>query len=539
MEAGWHLLRSGETLRGARLLADAATEVAWRGDGLQAAAAPLEAALEVYRAEGRPVERCVELLVPLVLGGQAFDRRLVVRHGPAAFAAIRKASGLETASRLQPLLGGRLGLYAGLARATARFLALPDSERRQGVRATLIGSFSAAVALVGSAVGRFDTDEAERIVQGIRPLEAFGRGHPGRFVYDFCDALLTVSRGLDGAGREKLHALLERLQNPRLFAGLPGSARQQFQAGILFLLGVGDAYLGGGLARARELETLGLSVYKSNAELLRALHFAHRGQLDLADRCIQAYEAQATGSVTALLEITMPHTLGTIHRLTGDVVGLRAAVEQLDYLVEDIPSVAEFRDLTKAAWLASIGDLEASCRLYQELVERDSRRTFTGWVPALGLYASVLNELGLHARARDACERVLGALTESDLSRYTFHDIVRRERAVAEAGLGSTHEACARLDALVHRGEHCWNPLATGLAHRDRALVALRMGDRSGFERHRDAMAEWFRSTRNPALVAQCERLSLRNPVPGALSSPDVMTERIEVTVPRGRARSS
>ena len=59
---------------------------------------------------------------------------------------------------------------------------------------------------------------------------------------------------------------------------------------------------------------------------------------------------------------------------------------------------------------------------------------------------------------------------------------------------------------LAEHGHHD-NRLMIGLLHKTRAEVAIAMSDAAAFEVHASEMEHRFRSTRNPELITQCERL--------------------------------
>jgi hypothetical protein len=86
--------------------------------------------------------------------------------------------------------------------------------------------------------------------------------------------------------------------------------------------------------------------------------------------------------------------------------------------------------------------------------------------------------------------------------------VVEQQLALADAQLGNCDGAAARLETLLDEVEASSNPLLIGSLHRHRAHVALIARDAAAFERHLSAMARWFRATKNPALIQQCERFA-------------------------------
>ena len=85
-----------------------------------------------------------------------------------------------------------------------------------------------------------------------------------------------------------------------------------------------------------------------------------------------------------------------------------------------------------------------------------------------------------------------------------------RPLALAESGLGNHAEAARILDELLAKHGHEDNALLVGLLHKARTEVALAMGDSEKTKVHLGETDVRFRSTKNPALIAQCERLAER-----------------------------
>jgi hypothetical protein len=101
------------------------------------------------------------------------------------------------------------------------------------------------------------------------------------------------------------------------------------------------------------------------------------------------------------------------------------------------------------------------------------------------------------------------------------------ELAIAEAKLGNTALAASALDGMLRRYEAGIGPLLLGTIHAARAKVALWAGDAVAHVRHRNLMERHFRSTGNPALIAECARAAVEADAtsgglaPGAAGSTD------------------
>jgi hypothetical protein len=116
------------------------------------------------------------------------------------------------------------------------------------------------------------------------------------------------------------------------------------------------------------------------------------------------------------------------------------------------------------------------------------------------------NELCQHDTAKRICEETIRLFAE-DRDYVALNLNVYVELCLAEAGLRNFATARTLLDGLFERHAPRHNPLTLGSLHKARAQVALLEGDRRAFEEHADAMERWFRWTKNPALIVQCEEL--------------------------------
>jgi hypothetical protein len=123
----------------------------------------------------------------------------------------------------------------------------------------------------------------------------------------------------------------------------------------------------------------------------------------------------------------------------------------------------------------------------------------------LTLYAKALALTGRHAEARLVCERALAGFGPHDAI-YVKKGFYQQIALIA-AAQGNVEEAARILDDTIKQLEPYDNPLWSGLAHSDRARVALFAQDAAGFEKHARIMSALFHSTRNPALIQQCDQL--------------------------------
>ncbi|HMJ11356.1 MAG TPA: hypothetical protein VK524_08105, partial [Polyangiaceae bacterium] len=152
------------------------------------------------------------------------------------------------------------------------------------------------------------------------------------------------------------------------------------------------------------------------------------------------------------------------------------------------------------------GDYPGSLRMYA-LLNAENPRQYAGWAGMTGSLAAVYNALGDPARAKNICEDALQRLPAEDRAFAVMNMRLDIELARARAALGEVEEAAAALDRLADEHRAGQNPLTLGTIHGARSRIAILQKDIPSFGKHKEQMERWFRQTRNPALIAQCEKL--------------------------------
>lgn len=112
------------------------------------------------------------------------------------------------------------------------------------------------------------------------------------------------------------------------------------------------------------------------------------------------------------------------------------------------------------------------------------------------------------------CERALCEMTEEDRDFVGLFLQVDLQAAHADAGLGRTDLALARVDGLLHRFAPSGHPLALGLLHEARAQIAFHAGDEATYAADLAEVERLFRATGTPTLISKIEQLAaLRRPL--------------------------
>jgi hypothetical protein len=190
---------------------------------------------------------------------------------------------------------------------------------------------------------------------------------------------------------------------------------------------------------------------------------------------------------------------------TSDVVALMRAPLELGRLGEIAPKMLLYRDAMLAAVELLRGKPERAVLAYEQLFHNgDAEFMMAHWTDRT-MYARALSASGRHDDARQVCETLLAKLGPDEVIYVRKGAIQQLALALAASGDGAA--ATHKLDTLLAELAPYNNPLWSGSAHRDRAKVALFTRDKPCFDAHARAMTELFQSTRNPALIQQCELL--------------------------------
>jgi tetratricopeptide (TPR) repeat protein len=189
----------------------------------------------------------------------------------------------------------------------------------------------------------------------------------------------------------------------------------------------------------------------------------------------------------------------------GDPVALVRVGAEFERLSAVAPNALLYRDAVSACLELLRGRPQRAVDRYEQLFANPNVDGMVVRCLDRTYYAKALSALGRHAEAKRVCQQALDAL--HPLDPIYCRKLPMQQQALADAALGDTEGAARALDAIIETLAPYRNPLWSGGAHRDRAKVALFAQDRSAFDEHARAMQESFQSTRNPALIQQCEML--------------------------------
>jgi hypothetical protein len=512
IDAAVHLLDAGEESRGAEMLAKLGMGLTSAVDfnaGSEAVLA-LERAVEIFERQGRSDHEIAALLFPMVkLAYYSPHWRVGLKYGERALDIGMRITGLALAQRLCSVFKPKTALSIGLALGARSFA---EKQRRglgYDIKTAIVASCGLVPPVLGTAGSCLDTDRVDRIANSVEPLRLFGPAHVAGVMHGWAPFERLITRGLDGEARLEVDKLLELNRPPHIREAMGEANWKSQYGGLLFMRALYDAY-GFGDAALRgvvELEQLGIRVWEMAADQIRMLYHAYRGESEDVQRYRERVELFAVqGSTTWQAEMFWPALLLGADVLTGDAIAARRTAEQLARRAKDLAVLQKFADAAQAAYLLLRGDVRQAVALYEQILPEFPLRGRAIYERTWSQFARALNLAGEHARAKKVLVELISGMVEADRGLIHFVE-ARRQLALAEAGLGNSAEADRILDALLAERGNENNRLIVGLVHQAKAETRLLASDQKGFETHVREMEQRFRSTRNPALIAQCERM--------------------------------
>ncbi|HKP59983.1 MAG TPA: protein kinase [Polyangiales bacterium] len=510
MQRGWHLLRAGEELAGAELLAStsrAFINTASAREESRSVIEALRAALDVYERHGRSPHERAALLFPLVLlCYYCPDRSLILHYAPQALRLGLDITGLGAAYKMHRLVGKERALRWGMHLAERRFA----KEREQrGLQLSLQQAVAAFSSLVPASVGAFachyDTAGASEIGRLAEPLSLFPDDQLPALMYAWKQGQECNTHGLDGDTFINMSRVLEHIDRPHMRQALGDAHWRSLRGGAMFMVGLASCYRGrqSAVQMADDMDRLGVRLWAMVADQVRLLHHTYRGEASHAQHFRERVERFAMlGGPTWHTEMFWPAAMLHGEVLCGDTIAVRRTFQQLERTSREVPSLGVYADCAKAAYLSLRGDHAQAIALYERIIVQLAPRRSVSWLPTRGQFAQALNRAGEHERAKQLLLATLEHVTETDRGVRVLCFEVRRQLAVAQAALGDTRDALAALEEMIQEYEADHNPLLLGLLHETRAQCALSVADRDGFDAHLARAQVYFLSTHNPVLVA-------------------------------------
>ncbi len=513
IDAGWHLLRAGDELRGAEILADAGQRLVSTIEGLNFAAPALEAALAVFDRANASPWILLPVLDALTAAGWYVDRRYADKYGERTLRLALRLSGLEKAAQLARVVGDKRAVKLGTLYAAVQHGRQKKHIRHKqfmefrGVFAPLIGTLGC---LIGVAANSMDARGAERVLDAVRMMSAFEEDHIVRVMYDYARYFNLNTAGRLARAEPIGERVLAWLQTPAATSILTQDGTRALSGGVMAGLAQYAAFRDGPstLEWADRLEALGLSFYSMIANQARFMYHAQRGEMALARPHRDRLELHAIqGGTTWQSSIVVPLTLGTVYAKTGDIVGLRQSIEQLERRAEEIPALVPIVTALRASY-----ELERGHQKEALLLAEQCRAGLGSDISCIGPWiASVCaRALLAHDRideARQVIEHASAQMDSGDRA-YTFLYLnVDLAKVAIDIACASYERARARLDELMAEHAPRMGPLTRFDMHEAYAQLALATTNSAELDIHLQELEVCARNTENPALIARFKRV--------------------------------
>jgi hypothetical protein len=521
IEAGWHLIKGGDDLRGADMIAkvthDSATIQKMLHVNVHHVGRPLEAALHVYRRYRRSTYERAPLLAALAHASYPEGRVWAERYGDEALDACEDLSGVRTARALRRFLGRWPSMIVGILFAFVRFHLTPRRERDYAFRELFVRLFGAVTALTATAAVLLDVERATRIVETIELFSALPERFAPAGIYKFCVGMPEIGRERQTQTYRSFETLLRRFEEPGYYRELPEDARILYVTGAHFVRGVFATMRADGrpaLASADALEASGLRMYAMVACQLRFLYHTYRGEL--AEAAVHREKAEVHAAHLGSgwqVDTWEPAALIPVASKLRDVVALTRIADRLEQSSESVPSLDLYKQLAHLAlWRARGG--YAGIESFALVLESREPRGFIGWAQSIAVIARAANEVGDHAQAKALCESGLVHITDDDREFVALFLDLDIEMANSLAGIGEADAGLARIDRLLERFDACDHPLVKGSLHEARARIAWNAGRVAEYVHSLAVVERWFRPTGTSGLIAKIERLAALQTAP-------------------------
>ena len=515
LEAGWHLIKGGEEMEGADLIAEVTHNSAIVRSltaNLLPVGEPIDAALRVYKRHRRSAYARFPLLTALAYSGYYERLGWGNLYGDEALDACEESLRPSVGPQSPRLFGRWLGLVLGIGFAFIRFKISPAANGKCPFREMFTQLFGATTTLTGLAAMSLDFERATQVAGVLDVFSVLPERTTFFGIYQFCMGLREIGRERQTVAFDVFDTMLKRLGMRGYYPTLNAETRPFYVTGAHYARGAFAIMLADGrcaLESADALDASGLKLYAMIASQLRFLYYMNRGEFSKAAAHREQVELHAAhmGS-TWQVQNWEGACLIPVYTNLCDVEALTRITAQLRELSATVPSLKLYARLAQTALMLVVGQSdEAEAVLLAELQDR-APRSFIGWASTYAFLARGYNARKDYAAAKRVCEEMLTHISDADKEYVALFLAVDIEMALAQAGLGEVDAGLARIDALLARFRDSDNPLVQGLLHEARAKIAWMAGLVSEYSLSLTIVEHWFRRTGTSALVAKCERLA-------------------------------
>jgi hypothetical protein len=482
LEAAWHLVHTERELEGAELLRQVTPPLIESGVAYQDAIRGLEKALEVFERRAVSLEKSLEIRALLARASYQYDYRLAQRYSEQTIRMLADWCGLPIVERWERFIPAHFALIFCLLIVAFRRLVRPEAQRGPAPMLSLKYLSRSVISTIGVRLTALDGKSAQALLRNMRFFRRFfSKLSAAPTVYLAAQALCLQAFGREAELGEllaKAQKAIDQLRRP----DMSEAERQDIRVGLMLSGGINECYRIGSKAldRAAQLEAEGTRIARAAAHRIRFTYYAVRGMREKAEqfrRELDIYGIQ--GGTTWQVDWFAVPTEGMASALLGDLMGTGQALERLERLAVEIPSLTPMRDMVKIGYHLRRGEYALAIELGERFRASHPPRSIIGWGAAYATYAAALNQSGQYRKAAAVCEEALATLSDADREYVIMYGPLVRELGFAWAGLREIPRSLALANEQVALLEAAGEHALLAHAHEYRAMTARIARDHS------------------------------------------------------------
>jgi hypothetical protein len=443
LEAAWHLMHTEREREAAELLYAITPPLIEAGVSYQHAIEGLEKALEVLERLQAPLEARLAIRSQLARASYLHDYRLADRYADATIESLYDWTAMPVVARWRRFIPRRYALLVCIVIISQRRLFRPPARRGPRAVAAIRHLANAVISTLGVRITALDHAAGAQLMAKLWAFQHAFEASSAPIAYAAAEALALQPFGREAELSRKLVAARRPIERRRPI-NMTEADRQDLLIGLRLSGGINECYRIGSraLALADELATQGTRMAQAAAHRIRFTYYVVRGMRDRAEDYRRELDIHGLqGGTTWQVEWFAVPTEGMASAMLGDVVGAGQALERLERLVAEIPSLVPLRDMVRVGYHVQRGEHALAIELGARFVREHPARSVIGWAAAYAAYAAALNGSQRHAQASELCERALATLTPDDLEYVIMYGPLAREFAMARAGCGDPAQA--------------------------------------------------------------------------------------------------
>jgi tetratricopeptide (TPR) repeat protein len=514
LEAAWHLVHTERELEGAELLYRVAPGLTDSGVASQDAIRGLEKALEVFERRGVSLAKSLEIRALLARASYLYDYRLAQRYSEQTIRMLSDWCGVPIVERWERFIPASLALILCSLIMIVRRRIRPKARRGPPPLRAFSFLSRAVLSTMGVRLTALDGPSAQALMKHMRFFKSISpKLSAAPVVYLAAQALSLQPFGREAelaASLARALNSLDALRRPELSE----AERQDIRVGLMLSGGINECYRIGSKALdwAAQLEAAGTRMARASAYRIRFTYYAVRGMREKAEQFRRELDIHGIqGGTTWQVDWFAVPTEGMASALLGDLMGTGQALQRLERLAGEIPSLGPMRDMVKMGYHLRRGEYAGAVEIGEGFVARHPPHSIIGWGAAYATYAAALNQSGQYRKAAALCQRALETLSAADREYIIMYGPLVRELGAAWAGLREIPRALQLADEQVALLEAAEEHALLAHAHEHRAQTARIARDHSLLAHALVAMRDAAEQAGSTTVIEQAAKATQAN----------------------------